>query len=198
MQETERDFEYFKSLYPASVKKYQTAVETACDRMEYEGSPMYDEYPDRTMVDRMCRRICREIMESGISGEDDAVRLSAQNLRPSRPLAFHGNPPGSPGGPDRPPVPPGRPGGPWGPPPPPPPSRPPMPPGGPGGPWGPPPPPPQPPRPPMPPGRPGGPWGPPPPPPPQPRPGNFLRDLIQVMLFEEMGARRCRRRNCPR
>ena len=42
-----RDMEYMKSMYPMSAKKILPYVEDECDRMEYEGSMIYDEYPDR-------------------------------------------------------------------------------------------------------------------------------------------------------
>ena len=32
-------------------------VEEECDRMEYSGSMMYDEYPDQLQLRMMCRRI---------------------------------------------------------------------------------------------------------------------------------------------
>ena len=47
-----RDFEYFKSMYPDRVKALQLVVEEVCDEMEYEGSPIYDEYPDRILMEQ--------------------------------------------------------------------------------------------------------------------------------------------------
>ena len=314
MHETQRDFEYFKSMYPAAIKGYQAKVEAVCDRMEYEGSPMYDEYPDRVMLDRICRQICQDIEresaaaqnplsveefervetyelggntaaspagmngEAGTRGEPgfyermERRQVSAASVSPAEgpdapvesqalrrmgrtsqwaaemgealpdpprmiqaaqtggtPQGGPGRPPqgGGPGGPGRPPQGggpggPGRPpqGGPGGP------GRPPQ--GGPGGPGRPPqgggpggpgrPPqgggpgrPPQgggpggPGRPPQ--GGPGTPpwgippwglppWGLPPEPPRQPAPRNWLEELIRLMLFQELQARRCRGREC--
>ena len=70
MHETQRDFEYFKSMYPAAIKGYQAKVEAVCDRMEYEGSPMYDEYPDRVMLDRICRQICQDIERESAAAQN--------------------------------------------------------------------------------------------------------------------------------
>ena len=42
--------EYLKGMYPLSVKRCQCLVEEACDRLDYSGSPMYDEYPDREEI----------------------------------------------------------------------------------------------------------------------------------------------------
>ena len=293
-------------MYPAAIKGYQAKVEAVCDRMEYEGSPMYDEYPDRVMLDRICRQICQDIEresaaaqnplsveefervetyelggnaaaspagmngEAGMRGEPgfyermERRQVSAASVSPAEgpdapvesqalrrmgrtsqwaaemgealpdpprmiraaqtggtPQGGPGRPPqgGGPGGPGRPPQGggpggPGRPpqgGGPGGP------GRPPQgggpggpgrPPqgGGPGGPG----------RPPQ--GGPGGPgrppqggpgtppwgippwglppWGLPPEPPRQPAPRNWLEELIRLMLFQELQARRCRGREC--
>ena len=35
-------------------------VEAECDRMDYRGSMMYDEFPDRLMMEHTCRNIARQ------------------------------------------------------------------------------------------------------------------------------------------
>ena len=52
-----RDFEYMKSMYPMAVKKILPYVEEECDREAYEGSVIYDEYPDQLQIRLMCNRI---------------------------------------------------------------------------------------------------------------------------------------------
>ena len=52
-----RDYEYMKSMYPMAVKKILPYVEEECDRMAYEGSVIYDEYPDQMQIRLMCSRI---------------------------------------------------------------------------------------------------------------------------------------------
>ena len=59
-----RDFEYFKSLYPEQVRQAQRCVEEVCDEMEYEGSPIYDEYPDRLQLRMMCGRIYENVRKN--------------------------------------------------------------------------------------------------------------------------------------
>lgn len=66
-----RDFEYMRSMYPETVKRILPFVEDECDRMEYEGSMMYDEYPDILSVRMMCGRIFDRINEMGIFDEDE-------------------------------------------------------------------------------------------------------------------------------
>lgn len=52
-----RDFEYFKSMYPSGARRLQQYVEEVCDEMEYEGSPIFDEYPDRILIEQMLQKI---------------------------------------------------------------------------------------------------------------------------------------------
>lgn len=55
------DFEYMKSLYPELPRRILPYVEEECDRMEYDNSMVYDEYPDRLQLRLMCSRICDNI-----------------------------------------------------------------------------------------------------------------------------------------
>ena len=52
-----RDYDYMKSIYPDTAKRVLPYMEEECDRMEYDGRMMYDEYPDRLQLRLMCRRI---------------------------------------------------------------------------------------------------------------------------------------------
>ena len=57
----QRDFEYMKSMYPETAKRLLPYVEDECDRMAYEGSVVYDEYPDQLhngFQDRRNRPLC--------------------------------------------------------------------------------------------------------------------------------------------
>lgn len=55
--EYEKDMERMKELYPREVKRILEIVEDECDKMEYEGSLMFDEYPDRLMLEMVVDRI---------------------------------------------------------------------------------------------------------------------------------------------
>ena len=52
-----RDYEYMKSVYPDTAKRLIPYVEEECDRMEYDGSFMFDEYPDQLQIRRVSRRV---------------------------------------------------------------------------------------------------------------------------------------------
>lgn len=55
--EYEKDMERMKELYPKEVSILQTMVEKRCDELEYEGSRMYDENPDRFMLEEESLKI---------------------------------------------------------------------------------------------------------------------------------------------
>lgn len=52
-----RDMEYLQQLYPLEVRRYQRRVAEILDRMDYEGSMIYDEYPDRFSLERLAGSI---------------------------------------------------------------------------------------------------------------------------------------------
>lgn len=129
-----RDYEYMKSLYPGVAKKVLPYVEDECDRMEYQCSMMYDEYPDKLQLRMMSGRIYDNVMkhekmfyENGY--EDVAEQLQMEKQQAPRP--GRGEP-----AQNRPPQGTGRP--------------------------------------------------------------NWLRDLIEVMLYQELYKRRCDNRRCRR
>ena len=59
--EYEKDMERMKELYPREVKRIQDMVDEECDKMEYEGSLMFDEYPDRMMLEQITDRIAERM-----------------------------------------------------------------------------------------------------------------------------------------
>ena len=68
------DLEYMKSLYPALAKRILPYIEEECDRMEYEGSMMFDRYPDRLMLEMICHRIYRGLRPEDVE-EDGRLHV---------------------------------------------------------------------------------------------------------------------------
>ena len=70
--EYEKDMDRMKELYPKEVGRIVECVEDECDRMEYEGSLMFDEYPDKVMFERIKNRIYDKLQEKyPVEEEDD-------------------------------------------------------------------------------------------------------------------------------
>ena len=79
-----RDVEYMKSMYPMSAKKILPYVEEECDRIEYEGSMIYDEYPDRLLLYLMAGRIYDRMKEGEkkeIAMEIEKEQVETQELK---------------------------------------------------------------------------------------------------------------------
>ena len=68
--EYEKDMDRMKELYPKEVKQITELVDEECDKMEYEGSLMFDEYPDRMMLERVTDRIYQRMQEKENSTTD--------------------------------------------------------------------------------------------------------------------------------
>lgn len=73
--EYEKDMDRMKELYPREIRNILEFVEEECDKMEYEGSLMFDEYPDRWMLERVVDGICKKV-----AGEQDEVSGDLRNL----------------------------------------------------------------------------------------------------------------------
>ncbi len=87
----ERDFRMLQGMYPNEAKELLELVEEECDRLEYEGSPMFDEYPDYTTIYTLQKRIADTA--GGDSAPEDLIRvmlLQEMHRRRSRYRACRG------------------------------------------------------------------------------------------------------------
>lgn len=55
--EIENDYSYLKYLYPNICSKIRENVEDECDQLEYEGSLMFDTFPDKISLQQLARKI---------------------------------------------------------------------------------------------------------------------------------------------
>ncbi len=62
-----RDLEYLQQMYPQDAKKYQKKIVTILDKMDYEGSMIYDDYPDQFMLYKLSRDITEMIRKDEIA-----------------------------------------------------------------------------------------------------------------------------------
>lgn len=72
---TGTESEYLKGMYPLSVKRCQCLVEEACDHLDYSGSPMYDEYPDREFLYRVRDQIMKNAQDQGMEVRQDLTQV---------------------------------------------------------------------------------------------------------------------------
>lgn len=77
-----RDMEYLQQLYPDEIKRFRRRVAEILDRTDYEGSMIYDEYPDRYSVRRLAQSIhiiLRDEAEDGEAPSEEMVQLLLLN-----------------------------------------------------------------------------------------------------------------------
>ena len=60
-KEQEEEFSLMKSYYPETARRIQEKVEEECDLLDYEGSWLYDEHPDRYMLYHLGRKIMDDV-----------------------------------------------------------------------------------------------------------------------------------------
>ncbi|MBQ8412339.1 MAG: hypothetical protein IJX12_01850 [Lachnospiraceae bacterium] len=70
-RELEEDREYLMGMYPAKAKLIMVMVEDACDRLEYEGSPMFAMYPDKETLLGIARNIYNKV---SYNKDDDGLK----------------------------------------------------------------------------------------------------------------------------
>ena len=72
--EYEKDCKRLQEMYPRDARRIQSMVDEECDRMEYEGSMMFDRYPDRLMLEMICHRIYRGLRQEDVE-EDGRLHV---------------------------------------------------------------------------------------------------------------------------
>ena len=73
-KEQEEEFSLMKSYYPETARRIQEKVEEECDLQDYEGSRLYDEYPDRFMLYHLGRKIADDVSpQAGMEAMSDGL-----------------------------------------------------------------------------------------------------------------------------
>ena len=75
------DIRYIKSQYLPMSIEILSYVEEQCDMMEYDGSMMFDEFPDKTGIDKIVKAICEkakylENMYQPVMEEDEDIEMN--------------------------------------------------------------------------------------------------------------------------
>ena len=68
-----------KSMYPTEVKKILPYVEAECDRLEYDVSMIYDEYPDRLSLFRIADTISTILEQEAEKVSKDLIHVLVCN-----------------------------------------------------------------------------------------------------------------------
>mgnify|MGYP000766116608 CR=1 FL=1 len=66
------DLEYLQQTYPGEVRRCQRRIAEILDKYDYEGSMIYDEYPDRLRLYRLAMDILDRVKREENSNEESA------------------------------------------------------------------------------------------------------------------------------
>ncbi|WP_455717135.1 hypothetical protein [Anaerosporobacter sp.] len=69
----DEDIDYMKGMYPKAAKVILQSIEEECDKLEYAGSCIFDEYPDRTNISRIIIRIYEKVKDMSFEENDNKV-----------------------------------------------------------------------------------------------------------------------------
>ena len=75
-----KDYEYLKRLYPREVRLIASILEEYLDQYEYEGSPMYAQYPDAVSIYRMAEDIFEKLAVEGSDREIEQIKNMLQMM----------------------------------------------------------------------------------------------------------------------
>ena len=77
----EQEFALMQSYYPEAADRIREKVEKECRLLDYEGSRLYDEYPDRFMLYHICSLVKDEMTKDASAQEmpggflDDLIQV---------------------------------------------------------------------------------------------------------------------------
>ena len=85
-----RDFEYLRRTYPTLLGKWQRRVEEILDKMDYDGSMIYDEYPDRVSLQNLGEAVAKILsdMDKGAGGHGGAEAVESAGLQEEMEQAY--------------------------------------------------------------------------------------------------------------
>lgn len=75
--EMENDYSYLKYLYPDICSRINAFIDDECDPLEYEGSFIFDEYPDKTTLQQLAHKILKRCHED----DPDTFPLDDKHIR---------------------------------------------------------------------------------------------------------------------
>jgi len=69
----ERDTEYLLEMYPREAKLIRSMVENELDMVDYSGSFIYDEYPDKYLFFRLVKKVTDRYLEQGQDAKEECA-----------------------------------------------------------------------------------------------------------------------------
>lgn len=63
-------------MYPSNAKRYQTKINAVLDTLDYNGSMIYDQYPDKMQLERLTDSIIISIRNDSASDYENTSKAS--------------------------------------------------------------------------------------------------------------------------
>lgn len=73
------DLEYLQQTYPGEVRRYQRRIAEILDKYDYEGSMIYDEYPDRFTLYRIADTISKILEQESEKASKELIQVLVCN-----------------------------------------------------------------------------------------------------------------------
>ncbi len=69
---SEQDLQYLQEIFPETSRRYARKISDVVDRLDYKGSMIYDEFPDKLRLQRLSSDILRMIEEEEAGSQSGA------------------------------------------------------------------------------------------------------------------------------
>lgn len=86
-EDLDKELEQIMEMYPSAAKEIQKKVVETCDAIDYEGSILYDEYPDKFVLSKYCDKIYETMEPSQMEMSSETVEsqdVSGSRRQPCR------------------------------------------------------------------------------------------------------------------
>lgn len=83
------DLEYLQQMYPTYARKYQSTISNVVDKMDYDGSFIYDQYPDKLTIQRMVQSVMAIIRTNEEAMDQSTLVQDEGNNRTDNALTEH-------------------------------------------------------------------------------------------------------------
>lgn len=69
------DLQYLQEMFPETARRYAAKIASVVDRLDYKGSMIYDEFPDRIRLQRLAHDIMKMIEKEEADAAQDTVEM---------------------------------------------------------------------------------------------------------------------------
>ncbi|MDE7479314.1 MAG: hypothetical protein K2M91_15495 [Lachnospiraceae bacterium] len=86
------DVVYLQQMYPTYAKRYQSVIRSVVDKMDYDSSFIYDQYPDKLTMQRMVESVMAVIRTNEEAANNNDTGMQNDNTMPESTAMPQNNP----------------------------------------------------------------------------------------------------------